>query len=178
MTAIRLLHGDDGLAYQELRLLSLQSNPEAFLTKYQVESGRNETRFQHELESFFSPPVFGYYGYWLTSSRHQDELIGYTLLAGSSMPKQKHVAWLYNLYIHPRFRRSGVAHQLMEFITYTAKHKAEPGIESLYLTCLARNTAAYRFYKGLGFKRCGVRRRSVKWKDQYEDEVELTKQLT
>jgi RimJ/RimL family protein N-acetyltransferase len=166
----RLLTGQDGADYQILRLRSLQTNPEAFLSTYESEANKHEISFCNELDYAYSPPYFGYYGCF-----EGERLIGFCLIQQSYLNKQDHVAFLYNLYVDPLFRGQKVATTLIaEVINQLSKHEH---IERLFLTCTAKNKVAVKFYKNIGFKRCGIRPRSVKWDGAYDDEVEMVKIL-
>ena len=43
--SIRLLTGNDGPSYQQLRLKALQTDPEAFLATFDQESAKHEQQF-------------------------------------------------------------------------------------------------------------------------------------
>ncbi len=167
---IRLLTGQDGADYQILRLRSLQTNPEAFLSTYEAEAAKHEISFSNELHYAYSPPYFGYYGCF-----EGERLIGFCLVQQSYLNKQDHVAFLYNLYIDPMFRGQKVATQLLAHAINQLSH--HESVERLFLTCTAKNKIAIKFYKNAGFHRCGIRPRSVKWAGAYDDEIEMVKIL-
>jgi ribosomal protein S18 acetylase RimI-like enzyme len=167
---IRLLTGQDGPDYQILRLRALQTNPDAFLSTYDSESNKHEISFSNELDYAYSPPYFGYYGCF-----EGERLIGFCLVTQSYLNKQDHVAFLYNLYVDPEFRKQKVGTQLVaHVINQLAQHEH---IERLFLSCTAKNKIAVNFYKKTGFQRCGIRPRSVKWNGDYDDEIEMVKIL-
>jgi ribosomal protein S18 acetylase RimI-like enzyme len=167
---IRLLTAQDGPAFQAKRLESLQQNPNAYLTVLEQEQNRHESEFAQEIEANYHPPIFGYYGAF-TENPDNTELAGYCLITSSWLPKQKHVAMMYNLYISPQFRHQHVATDLMKHITdQLASHEH---VDRLFITCAASNTPALRFYTKHGFRRCGRRPGSIKWQDQVDDELEF-----
>ena len=167
---IRLLTAEDASSYQQLRLQALQTNPESYLAAYETEKDRPTDSFSWELRYAVSQPISGYYGLFLD---HQ--LIGYAQLSQSNLPKQEHIAYLFNLYVHPDHRGQGYATQLFKRLTQLIKEKA--GIERLFITCNRQNTSAQQFYTKLGFKQYGVKEKSVKWRGEYDDEVEMVKEL-
>jgi RimJ/RimL family protein N-acetyltransferase len=166
--SIRMLTKADGPVYQELRLESLQVSPEAFLSLYETEVKLHEGIFADHLDWSYHPPYFGYFGIFL-----DETLAGYIQVNRTYLDKQNHMVILNNLYIGQNFRNQGFATVLVEHVlSLLVNHEH---IERVYLSCLAKNTAALRFYKKLGFRRYGVRTRAVKWQGVYDDEIEMVK---
>ena len=66
------------------------------------------------------------------------------------MPKQPHIAFLYNLYVDPTARQQGTALHLWHHIISQLKQHA-PEIERVFLFCVAANKPAISFYKKCGF---------------------------
>jgi ribosomal protein S18 acetylase RimI-like enzyme len=173
--SIRLLTASDGSAYQALRLLSLQTDPKAFLTTLEGERARHESEFETELDTSYHPPHFGYYGAWFDDREATDPVLqGYALVSPTWLPKQAHIAWLYNLYVNPQFRGQGVAKQLLAHIIDQLK---SAGVELIFITCAASNQPALQFYRAHGFQRHGVRRDSIKWQSEVDSEIELVLSL-
>lgn len=167
---IRLLTREDGSSYQQLRLESLQHNPEAFLSTYESESVLHENAFADHLEWAYHPPSFGYFGLF-----SGDTLAAYVQISQNYLEKQRHIIQVNNLYVGVKFRRQGCASMLMQYIF---QHFSQLGhIERAYLSYTGRNTAAYTFYKKLGFRRFAVRANAIKWQDVYDDEIEMVKLL-
>jgi len=167
---IRLLTRSDAPEYQQLRLLSLQTDEVAFLSTFDMESKLPDVAFADHLDWAFHPPSFGYFGIFV-----DDELAGYIQTGKNYLEKQSHVASLYNLYIAPKFRHKGYAGQLIAFVTNLLRD--EDNIERVFLTCTAKNPNAYNLYKRLGFHRIGVKVKAIKWNGQYDDEIEMVKLL-
>lgn len=176
MTTIRLLTRIDGPAYQGLRLQSLQTNPEAFLSIFDGEKTLHEDIFSNHLDQSYHPPFLGYYGIFV-----DDELAGYVQLSQNFLEKQEHIAFLNNLYISPKFRNQGLATQLFDHILAELRDvrsgNERAKIERLFLSCTASNKSAYRLYQKLGFRRYGVKVKAIKWQGKYDDEVEMVKVL-
>jgi len=165
---IKLLNHQDAEIYKDLRLQALQKNPESFLATYEIESKKPINHFSSELIYAISPPVFGYYGVFIDK-----KLVGYAHLSDSYLPKQKHIAYLYNLYIDPDYRGKGLAVKLFEYMLEKVKEQTE--IERLFLSCNKKNAPAQKLYKKLGFTKFGLKEKSVKWQNEYDDEVEMVK---
>jgi RimJ/RimL family protein N-acetyltransferase len=171
MTHIRLLTAHDGPEYQKLRLEALQTNAQVFLNTFETESSWHESAYAHELEYSYAPPYFGYYGIF-----EEDNLLGFCQITKSYLDKQRHIAFLYNLYVGANHRQRGLASNLMEHIfDQLSDHEH---LESVFLSCIASNKVARKFYEKNGFKRCGIKPKSVKWQDRYDDEIEMVLRLS
>lgn len=169
-TTIRLLTQEDGAIYQELRLESLQQNPEAFLSLYEREAALHEAAFADHLDWAYHPPYFGYYGIFV-----EEKLAGYVQISRNYLEKQNHVVFLNNLYIGKKFRRMGLATVLTEYVL--GHLKGHEGMEKVYLSCTGKNKGAHQLYKKLGFQRFAVKRNAVKWNGEYDDEIEMVLSL-
>ena len=169
-TTIRLLTRDDGPAYQQLRLHSLQESPESFLASYDKEQSLHENAFSDHLDWAYHPPHYGYFGFFL-----DDKLIGYVQVSKTYLDKQEHIVSLNNLYIAPEYRHHGYAKQLFQYVLDLLS--ASEHVERAYLSCTARNKPAHQFYQKMGFRRYGVKARAIKWQNQYDDEIEMVKVL-
>lgn len=169
-TQFRLLTEQDAVAYQKLRLEALAVNPASFLSVSEVEATRSLLSFQYELQNAKYPPVYGYQGVFIDG-----QLAGYLQLGCSTLPKQAHIAFLYNVYIGQSYRRQGLGRQLLERII--ALLKQQTPVERLFVTCNALNDDGARFYQAMGFTVCGHKPKSVKWQGQYDDEVEWVKEI-
>jgi RimJ/RimL family protein N-acetyltransferase len=167
---IRQLTTNDARIYQQLRLKALQTNPESYLAVYETQQDRPTDHFSWEIRYATSPPISGYYGIFL-----DNQLIGYAQLNQPNLTKQAHIAYIYNLYVDSDHRGQGYASRLIEYLTNLAKEKTNA--ERVFVTCNRKNAAAQKLYKKLGFKEFATREKSVKWQDEYDDEVELVKEL-
>lgn len=166
---IRPLTERDAQAYQQLRLQALQHNPESYLATFESEQGKPTSSFAWEIRYATSPPISGYYGIFI-----EDQLIGYAQLEKVNLAKQSHTANMFNLYITPEQRGQGYASQLFEHLAKLAK---EHDIERVFISCNRQNTAAQQLYKKLGFTEYGIKEKSVKYQGEYDDEVQLVKEL-
>lgn len=167
---IRLLTKEDASDYQQLRLESLQTNPEAFLSSYETESALHDSAFEDHLDWAYHPPAYGYFGVFV-----DEKLAGYVQTAKNFLEKQNHIAFLYNLYISKNFRHRGLARTL---IAHALKELEDLDVERVFLSCTAKNPNAYNLYKKLGFKRVGIKVKAIKWNGHYDDEIEMVKLLS
>lgn len=165
----RLLTSNDAGAFQALRLQALQTNPAAFLSDFESEAQRPTQRFAQELVFAALQPPFGYYGCFVHGEAGE-VLAGYVQVTSTGLSKQKHLAYLYNLYFDPTYRGQGWAASLIHHILEILKQHQ---IERLYASYVASNQPAQQFYEKLGFREYGRRPGSIKWQDGYDDEVEV-----
>jgi ribosomal protein S18 acetylase RimI-like enzyme len=166
----RLLTPIDAEAYRALRLAALTHDPDSFLATLEFEQRHQLEFFERELAAASSHPCFGYHGVW-----EGGVLLGYAQIETSYLPKQRHISFLYNVYIAHTARRRGLAKQLCEHIF--ERLRKETAIEVIYLAYNSSNAGARDFYHALGFKRCGIKPDAIKWQDHYDDEVEMVMRL-
>lgn len=170
LTNIRRLTSDDAPAFQALRLTAVTKFPGSFLSTTLAESNRPLLSFQYELRTAIVPPVFGYYGIFQANT-----LIGYVQLGCSLLPKQAHIAFLYNLYVDQHHQQQGFAKQLVQHCLNQLK--TDDTIERVFVTCNASNASGVAFYTALGFTVWGKRPNSVLWQGKYDDELEWVLEL-
>lgn len=170
MNEIRLLTHLDAQIYRDLRLKALASNPESFLATFESENNKPLPAFSSELRYALGQPIFGYYGIF-----SENNLVGYAYLEKSYLAKQQHIAFFYNLYIDPDYRHKGLARELFNHLL--EKIKRETQIERIFLSCNKKNSPALSLYQKLGFKEYAVKEKSIKWQDEYDDEIEMVMEI-
>ncbi len=160
---IRKLTQEDWKQYKELRLRSLQSDPDVYFSTFDEVSKWPDGNFKSEI---YSRPDsrFGYSGYF-----DGDSLLGYISLSGQYFVKQQHIADVFNLYVDPAARGKGVAQALVRELIETAKRDGT--IEKLFLSVMGQNVPAITLYKSFGFEVYGTKHRSLKIGETYFDEV-------
>ncbi|MFH1958876.1 MAG: GNAT family N-acetyltransferase [Patescibacteria group bacterium] len=166
---IKRLDENDALAYKKIRLLALQTNPEAFLSTLDAEYHKSQASFIYELSVAYQNPVWGYYGLFINN-----KIIGFCQVSKSYLAKQKHIAFLYNLYLNPDYRSKGYAKKLVNFILEKIKTQ---NIERIFISYLAKNKSVRGFYDHLDFKQCGVKEKAAKNNNEYDDEVEMVLEI-
>ena len=161
---IRLLTEKDANQYQKIRLQSLKTDPEAFLSTFESESKLPLEYFQHKIRNAEKDQIFGYYGLFENS-----RLIAYAQISDGYLAKKKHVAYFYEVYVDPDFRKKGYATQLINFLIDKVRKYKE--IEQIELKVNSRNKSAIALYEKLGFKRIAQLPHAVKEPDgTYQDE--------
>jgi ribosomal protein S18 acetylase RimI-like enzyme len=83
-----------------------------------------------------------------------DELAGAVGVAFDAREKARHKALVFGMYVPQRFRRRGLARQLIE--SAVAQARARPHIRVLQLTVTEGNRAAQELYERCGFTAFGV----------------------
>lgn len=161
---IAKLTPDNVASYRQLRLLALQTDPDAYFAIYDQVAHYSESYFHSELVS--SPDsVFGYYGYFDADGT----LLAYCYVQESYFLKTKHSVELLNLYVHPSVRNQGIASTLLSEVIKKIRNKKT--IEIIFLTVIKGNNKAISLYTKLGFVSYAVKERSLKYHDRYFDEV-------
>jgi len=167
---VRLLNSSDALAYQQLRLKSLQESPEAFLSNYTSEAEYKTQVFSDHLNWSIHPPFLGYFGIF-----DSQKLVGYVQISKTMLEKQEHLVFINNLYIDSQYQRQGLAAQLLNYIFDLLKKNAIA--ERAFVSCTAKNKKACQFYIHQGFRRYAIQAKAVKWLNEYDDAIEFVKVL-
>jgi ribosomal protein S18 acetylase RimI-like enzyme len=160
---IRKLTRQDAHVYKQLRLLALTTDPDAYFASLSEEEKRDEWSIAAEISAHATP--FGYYG----SFDESNVLRAYVQITPAYWSKTQHTADVYNLYVHPDSRGSGVATELL--MAMLSSLRSEKKTEVLFLSVMHTNTPAISLYKTLGFEQIGTKKRSVKLADRYVDEI-------
>jgi ribosomal protein S18 acetylase RimI-like enzyme len=146
----------DVTQYRELRLLALQSHPEAFGSSFEEEAALSESAFAERLTS---GAVFGA---WSGS-----QLMGCAGLAGREKTKLRHKAVLWGMFVRPEARGCGIGKRLVD----EAIAHARTRFEEVLLTVVEENAAARRLYVSAGFKEYGLEPCTIKVAMVYSHEV-------
>ena len=153
---IRRLQIADVEDYRTIRLASLQTEPEAFGSAYEVEVARPLDSF---VERLASSVVFGAY----TGGR----IVGVAGFRQEISPKERHKGVVWGVYVQPDARGQGVAAALIADIIDSARTV----VEQLTLTVVQGNDAAIALYRQFGFETYGVEPRARKNLSGYVDKV-------
>ncbi len=129
---------------RNLRLLSLKLDPDAFLSTYEYESQYPEHYFRQKIYQSLQAPCYGFYGIF------QPDLIATAQLSPMYLQKQKHLAKIYELYVHPDFRHQGLAKKLLNYLI--KKARLDPQLEAIHLSVVSTNKPAISLYTSLGFQ--------------------------
>jgi len=164
-TSIRLLTSQDAEGFKNLRLGSLEWDPDSWLSSMEEEKDLPTYSFANKLSHATSAPIFGYWGLF-----ENDKLLAYAQIAPSSWNKKKHIVHLYDVCVDKNSRRKSVGTTLIKFIINEAKKHKNIEVVNLYVT--SNNKSAINFYEKLGFQKTATLPNSVKEKDgRYQDEL-------
>lgn len=161
---IRRLGDDDVEQYRDVRLESLQFEPEAFPTRYDEASAEELGYFQGLLRKNIVMGLF-----------EDEELIGVAAYGKrEDRPKMAHTGRIWGIYIKPKARGKGYGKQIL---SETLNH-VPAGIERVYMSVIARESdPTDALYEKLGFETYGRRPKSLKDNDTYYDQVLMVKEL-
>ncbi len=139
-TPVHLLTADDWQRYRDIRLRSLEINPEAFGGKHEVESLWSEDQWREQLQKF-SPVV---------ASRNGTDIAAMTI----EVLEGDHGAtcWIGGCWSDPGARGSGAFRALFNFVDQEADAR---GWNRQGLGVWRHNDSAIAAYKALGFDFAG-----------------------
>jgi ribosomal protein S18 acetylase RimI-like enzyme len=153
---IRRLEVADAEDYRAIRLASLQTDPEAFGSVYEVEAIRPVDSFAERLAS---STVLGAYA--------GGRIVGVAGFRRETGPKERHKGVVWGVYVRSGARGQGVAAALVAGIIESARET----VEQLSLSVVQGNEAAIALYRRFGFEVYGVEPRARKTVDGYVDKV-------
>lgn len=150
---IRLLP-NDWTKYRDIRLLALQSDPHAFGSSFEEESGLSETDWRNRNTSM-----------WF--AENDGDIVGLIGLLRCENLASKHCGFMVALWVKPQYRNQGIASTLVERLKDA---EAEPGIRKISLHVSETQQAAKRLYEKLGFKEVGLVKANLFKDGKYLDE--------
>ena len=150
--SIRILTAADAPAFLALRQRSLRDHPEAYHSaaeEWDVPVAHAKARIAENL-------VFGGFS--------NGVLVGIVTLAlaARSGRKLRHKVEIWNVYVDPAQRGTGLARRLMQDAIAEARRR---GLAAIVLSVSAGNMPALRLYEGLGFRVFGVETDAVRLPD-------------
>jgi ribosomal protein S18 acetylase RimI-like enzyme len=152
---IRVLQFDDWLSWKELRKESILQCPKAFASSVAEEEALSDQQFQ----SWITKNVI--FGAFIG-----DQLIGTAGFFQMELSKEKHRGVLFSVYVTPKERQQGIAHQLVEQVIQEAKKH----VIQLHLKVVSSNSSAVHLYHRHGFEVYGTELRSLKYQDRFFNE--------
>jgi ribosomal protein S18 acetylase RimI-like enzyme len=144
--------------YRALRLFSLQESPLAFSADYQTSLNRPLEYWQNRLKQDEDSAQF--------VAEHEQTLIAMMGIVRGRVPKTKHSAEIYGVFVHPEWRGLRIAESLIESCIAWAKSK---DVTIVKLGVNAENTSAVRCYQRCGFTIYGTEPRGTFQNGRYYD---------
>jgi GNAT superfamily N-acetyltransferase len=138
---VRRIRADDAMAYREIRLRALKTDPHAFGSTYENASSRsNESWVESATRNASSDDSA------ILLAARDDELVG--LAATMREALHREIFGVYQVWVAPEARRAGVGTRLMAAIEHWA---IEHGASSLALLVTDAAQSARRLYEHCGF---------------------------
>lgn len=159
---VRQLVAPDAAVFRAIRLEGLRTNPEAFGSTYEAESGRGVDEFAKTLERSYVAGAFA--GEALVG------VAGFYVLDG---PKVRHRGNIWGVYVQAGQRGRGVGKAL---IANLLDH-ARTTVQQVHLTVVTENAGAKALYERLGFAVYGTEPRSLRVGERYYDEHLMVRRL-
>ncbi|ANK39068.1 N-acetyltransferase [Staphylococcus equorum] len=156
----RYLSEADVSQYRLLRLSSLQTDPNGFASTYDREIEFSIEKFKVRLENSATHFTVGAFD--------EATLVCIATFYSETLEKIKHKGNLVSVYCHPRYRRQGIAEQLIQqIVDYVVEQNT---IKTINLCVLSENKRAISLYEKLGFKRYGTEPKALYDGTVYYDE--------
>jgi len=107
-----------------------------------------KTNHKHMIEKFNE--LVKNEDYKFISAVVDDKLVGFcsVVVNHDITEQQKPIMMLWNLRVHPDYRKQGIGRKLVDFVEKIGK---EVGAYAVILVCNKENQAAIKFYNKLGF---------------------------
>ena len=125
----------------------LEQLPWLYRQYYNGDSGL-ETNYEDMLRKF--EKLINNEDYKFISAMHGDKLVGFcsVVVNHDILEKQKPILTLWNLRVHPDYRKQGIGKSIMAFIEEFGK---SINADFIFLGCDSENQNARQFYNKLGF---------------------------
>ena len=155
LATVRRLASGDVDVLRRIRLIALETSPEAFGTTHAAESAQPDAHFASRLATSIVLGAF-----------EADRVIGMLGCKRYDGAREAHKAFLWGFYVEPDQRGRGVAGALLG----SALDAMAGLVEQVHLTVVADNRAAIGLYERYGFRTYGREPRSLKTDGVYSDE--------
>jgi RimJ/RimL family protein N-acetyltransferase len=144
--------------FRALRLDAIQDSPIAFPADYTVTINHPMSFWENRLTSDESRTIF--------FAEHENQLIGMTGIYKGELPKTKHSATIWGVFVRPEWRGLRIAESLIEACIGWAKSHE---VKIVKLGVTAASTSAVRCYQRCGFIIYGTEPREIFYEGQYYD---------
>jgi RimJ/RimL family protein N-acetyltransferase len=157
----------DATNFRELRLEALQNSPIAFSADYQ-KSFNHPAKYWEDLLTPHPDESTMFIG------EFDGKLIAMTGVMRGNAPKTRHSAWVWGVYVTPKWRGLHIAEEIINSCIDWAKAR---NVGLVKLGVAAVNQPAIRCYERCGFKIYGTEPRAVLLDGRYYDEYLMFKSL-
>jgi RimJ/RimL family protein N-acetyltransferase len=148
----------DADEFRALRLDAIQDSPIAFPVDYTVYVNHPMSFWENRLTSDESRTIF--------FAEHENRLIGMTGIYRGELPKTKHGATIWGVFVRPEWRGLHLAESLIEACIGWAKSHE---VVIIKLGVTAASTSAVRCYQRCGFIIYGIEPRGIFYEGHYYD---------
>jgi ribosomal protein S18 acetylase RimI-like enzyme len=166
---IRTLGPADAGAYRALRVRALTEHPEAFGRTPEEVPGVDVLGEQFRADAASDTD-------FLLGAFDGTALVGTAGCHRERAVKQRHVAYIWGVYVAAEHRRAGLGRDLT--LAAIARARTWPGLEALWLDVTTTNRGARVLYASCGFATAAVKPRSLKVGERYYDEALMVLDLT
>ena len=161
---IRILNSADAETFWRLRMEGLENEPRAFAS-----SPEEHKRMSMETTAARLKPQPD--GNFVVGAFEGEALVGVAGFFREDRIKTHHKGGVWGVYVTPRFRRQGVAKQLMA--TLLERVRSYSGLDHVVLHVTGDQVAARALYAGFGFEIFGHEPRAFKVGEEYIDQDEM-----
>ncbi len=168
---IRKLTINDAATFRELRIKMCADHPEAFGQTPEEVAEMPDDKFAEGMspsDKFPEKFVLAYF--------EGDRLIGSAAFHREESYKERHMGWVWSVYVRPEGRGKGISRMLLEQVI--EETRGMDGLEMLTLTVAVTQTSARTLYTSLGFFTFGLVPHGYKLPDgRFIDHEEMMLQL-
>jgi ribosomal protein S18 acetylase RimI-like enzyme len=158
---IRALGPDDAAVYREQRIRALREHPDVFGRTPEEVPSVEAIAEQFRLDA-------GSEEYLMLGAFEGPALLGVAGCDRQRAVKQRHIAFVWGIYVVPEQRRTGLGRRLV--VELIARARTWRGLECLWLDVTTVNASARALYASLGFRGVAIKPRVLKVADRYYDE--------
>jgi RimJ/RimL family protein N-acetyltransferase len=158
---VRVLGPPDAAAFRAQRIRALREHPDAF-GRAPEEVDSVEVWTERLCAYGLSDLDF------LLGAFDADSLVGVVGCHRDHGAKQRHIAYIWGMYVVPEQRGKGLGRRL--FLAALDRIRTWPDVEQVWLDVTIGNAAARALYASCGFRSIAVKPRVLKVGDHYHDE--------
>lgn len=157
---IVMLNPNDWELYKDIRLKSLQNEPQAYLSSYARSSTELDEKWRERLELAQEGKR-----QWLSFVKAGEEIVG---MAGAWITEEEsETAEIISVYLAQKYRGQGIGKRLMEHLISTIKQNSD--IKRLTLEVNSTQPSAVKLYESCGFRVTGKSNRILGDGKEYEE---------